>query len=134
MPLDPCVSQKSLEIRTTSSKGRGVFATKRFAEGELIESAPVIIVPANDWPYVEKTVFYHYLFAWGDFNGDITALILGYGSIYNHSYNPSACYIKDYSNQLIKFFALKSILPEEEITINYNGDPKNQDPIWFEVI
>ena len=34
---------------------------------------------------------------------------------------------------LINFVALKDIKPEEEILVNYNGDPTNQEKVWFEI-
>src|ERR1700730_12648426 len=91
--------QTPLEIRVTSAKGRGVFAVRQILEGELIERAPVIHVPKEHWPHVERSVFFDYLFSWGDFSGDETALVLGYGSIYNHSYSPAAYYVKNLSEK-----------------------------------
>jgi SET domain-containing protein len=125
--------QVSLEIRTTPNKGRGVFAVRRILAGELIERAPVIRVPSQQWKHVEKSVFFDYLFAWEDATGDETALALGYGSIYNHSYSPCAFYVKDYAGLTVDFIALNQIEPGDEITINYNCDPNNQDPLWFEI-
>lgn len=52
--------------------------------------------------------------------------------MYNHSYNPSAQYIKDFKNNLIRFVAIKDIEEGEEIFVNYNGDPLNQEKVWFE--
>lgn len=128
-----CLASMPLEIRMTPSKGRGVFAARQFMEGELIERAPVIFVPKEQWKHLEKTVFYDYLFAWGDFSSDDTALVLGYGSVYNHSYSPAAYYVKDYEEMVVNFYALRPIEPGEEITINYNRIPDCTDPLWFEV-
>lgn len=125
-------SHPTLEIRMTPSKGRGVFAARSILAGELIECAPVISVPSEHWKHVEKSVFYDYLFAWGN-SEDETALVLGYGSMYNHSYTPSAYYVKDFSNLSVSFIALRDIESGEEITINYNCDPKCKDPLWFSI-
>jgi len=31
----------------------------------------------------------------------------------------------------MEVIAIRDIQPGEEVTINYNGDPANQDPLWF---
>jgi hypothetical protein len=71
-----------------------------------------------------------YCFAWG--RGTV-ALALGYGSLYNHSYKPNARY-DDVWPQTKEFTALRDIAPGEEITVNYNGDPEDRSPVWFDVI
>ena len=66
--------------------------------------------------------------------GEDKALALGYGSLYNHSYTPNARYFTNIENQSIDFYARKDIREGEEIMVNYNGDPEDQSPLWFEVI
>jgi len=127
-------SSLGIEVRHTDTKGRGVFATRPFYPGELIERCPVLIVPPDEWKFVEKSIFYNYLFSWGNAEEDQTALVLGLGSIYNHSYQPLAYYEKDFDNHLVNFIAHKLIQPGDEITINYNRDPTCQDPLWFHVL
>ncbi|HZU37814.1 MAG TPA: SET domain-containing protein-lysine N-methyltransferase, partial [Gemmataceae bacterium] len=60
------------------------------------------------------------------------AIALGYGSLYNHSYMPNARY-DDEPGPAMTFTALRTIRPGEEITVNYNGDPKDRSPVGFEV-
>ena len=118
-------------MRAVPRKGRGVFALRPFSRGERIESAPVIVIPAAEWPLVEKTVFYHYTYSWGERLED-AAVALGCGSLYNHSYTPNAEYVRRLAEQRIDFVALRDIAPGEEITINYNGAAEDQSPLWFE--
>jgi hypothetical protein len=47
----------------------------------------VIVFPPDEWQYVEKTQLYNYCYGWGE-NNDAAAVALGFGSIYNHSYQP----------------------------------------------
>ena len=61
------------------------------------------------------------------------ALALGYGSLYNHSYKPNARY-DDVGPQTKEFTALRDIQPGEEITVNYNAEPKSRSAVWFEVV
>ncbi|HWL25392.1 MAG TPA: SET domain-containing protein-lysine N-methyltransferase, partial [Ureibacillus sp.] len=37
-------------------------------------------------------------------------------------------------NHSIDFYAMRDIHEGEEILVNYNGDPEDQSPLWFEVI
>ncbi|HMN27835.1 MAG TPA: SET domain-containing protein [Caldilineaceae bacterium] len=114
-------------IGPSPGKGRGVFATRLIETGELIEQAPVIVVPTGQWEAMHKTVLFNYYFAWGEHS----AIALGYGSLYNHAYQPNARFVKQLAEERIDFFALHPIQPGEEILINYNGDPNDDSPLWF---
>jgi uncharacterized protein len=59
------------------------------------------------------------------------AVVLGYGSLYNHSYKPNA-YYRDRRNRVKEFIALRDIAAGEEITINYNGSPHDPSDVGFE--
>ena len=112
--------------------GRGVFARRTFKEGDLIERAPVIIVPHKQWSKLVSTVLSDYAFDWGEDDED-AAIALGYVSIYNHSYTPNAKLEEVPEDMVMEIVALERIEPGEEITINYNGDPTNRKPLWFKV-
>ena len=122
----------SICIRESPGKGRGVFAQKNFEAGEVIEASPVIVLPYEEIDSLELTQLYNYYFAWGPDSKD-AAIALGYGSLYNHSYTPNARYCKDFDKNLIKYVCIKDIKKNEEITINYNCDPEDKSPVWFDV-
>src|SRR5436853_7920953 len=81
------VPNDCLEIRQDPAKGRGIFATRTIAAGTVIESAPVIIVPAAQCPLLDKTILHDYYFDWaGDPDGDGSgAVALGLVALCNHS-------------------------------------------------
>jgi len=120
-----------IRLGQTKRKGRGVFATKKIKKGEVIECAPVLVIPEAEWKLIKKTILYHYVFTWSDEPEDI-ALALGFGSFYNHSYTPNANFDTKVEEDVIEFVAARDIAPDEEITINYNGAGDNS-PLWFEV-
>ncbi|MER2090523.1 SET domain-containing protein [Sporosarcina sp. JAI121] len=120
-------------IKDTGKYGRGIFATRDIKNGELIEISPVLTSSKNDWKYLEKTVLYDYCFTWGE-NYEHTAIALGYGSLYNHSYSPNAMFTNNIDNLSIDFYAIADINDGQEITINYNEDPEDKSPLWFDVI
>jgi hypothetical protein len=122
----------ALRIGGAGARGRGVFSTSAITQGELVERAPVIVVPAAEWPQVAASEFYHYCFAFGPGDRD-AALALGHGSLFNHDWQPNAVYRKRPELAAIDFIARRAIAPGEEICINYNGDPDDRTPLWFAV-
>jgi SET domain-containing protein len=120
-----------IRVVPVEGKGRGVIATRPIARGEIFERAHVIVVPAAQAARLDHTVLEHYVYDWPD--GRL-AVALGNGSIFNHSYRPNARYRRDVDANLLIFEALTAIAPSEEITVNYNGDPADRAPLWFEVV
>ncbi|MED3561788.1 SET domain-containing protein [Bacillus xiapuensis] len=122
-----------IEIKTSSiSAGefnRGVFATCDIKKGELIHEAPVISYPNEEHEHIEKTLLADYAFEYGI---NHTAILLGYGMLFNHSYTPNARYEINFDNHTFDFYAYKDIKAGEEIFINYNGDVDIDDPLWFD--
>lgn len=117
-------------MKNTGKYGRGIFADRNIKKGEYIEAAPVIVIPKTEWKQTRGSILSNYVFRWEEDK----ALALGYGSLYNHSYAPNARYFTNIENQSIDFYAREDIQEGEEITVNYNGDPKDQSPVWFKVI
>jgi len=119
-----------ISMKNTEKYGRGIFSTRTIKKGELIEKAPVIMIPKTEWALMRGSILLNYVFRWGENK----AIALGHGSLYNHSYNPNARYITNVENESIDFYAREEIQQGEEITVNYNGDPADQSSLWFEVV
>jgi SET domain-containing protein len=115
-----------LAVRKTKRKGRGVFALRPFRKGELIESCPVVLFPAGLLD--TGTILEAYPYSWSEKKD---AFVLGYGSIYNHSYSPNAIYMKNRQTKTIDYYAYRDISAEDEVVVNYNGEPTNKEPLWF---
>jgi hypothetical protein len=118
----------SVFTATSGIHGRGVFAARRFEPGELIEECPVLPVPGDQAPLLDETDLYGFTFEWKDG----VAVALGYGSLYNHSWNPNARYDQDYERGLVIYSALTIIRPGGEITVNYSGEPEGRIDLWFD--
>ncbi|MDR3638614.1 MAG: SET domain-containing protein [Isosphaeraceae bacterium] len=125
------VHSAAIEVRHVRGKGRGVFARRAIAEGEVIERVPVVLLAADEIRDRDGWIgLASYCFLW---DTGRYALALGYGSLYNHSYQPNARY--DDTGRMTKIFtALRDIAPGEEITVNYNGDPEDLSPVGFKVL
>jgi SET domain-containing protein len=107
---------------------RGVFATQDIKKGELIHEAPVIPYPNEEHEFIEKTILADYVYEYGI---NHTAVILGYGMLFNHSYEPNATYDINFDNHTFDYYAYKDIKTGEEIFINYNGEVDDMEPLWF---
>jgi SET domain-containing protein len=113
-------------VKSAGIKGLGVFATCHIDDGDVIEVCPVV-VEAED-KIAEGANLDRYVYAWGE---GTCAVALGYGSIFNHSYDANTVFAIDTAKSTITFTARRGIREGEEITINYNGDPVSKDPVDF---
>ncbi len=118
-----------LLINETPGRGRGVYASEPVRSGEVIEQAPVLALPHPQWLFLESTLFRDYHYAWGT---DAAGIVLGFGSIYNHSNFPNAVYIRRFEERVMEYVAVRDIDTGEEITVNYNGSPDDRSPLWFD--
>ena len=109
-----------------------MFSSDFIAAGTLIEICPVIVFSSEDLKLIHQTYLHDYYFLWTDEeNGSEGAIALGYGSLYNHSYDPNSEYYTNTEQQTLDVFAIKDIAAGEEITFNYNGMPYDQSSLWF---
>jgi len=96
-------------------RGRGVFATRRFAKGEVIETCPTVEVADGD----ATGRLNDYVFASGS-DGEVV-LVLGHGMLYNHSPNPNVEYVEGEPSTIV-FRALRKVRPGDELTIDYGEE------------
>jgi hypothetical protein len=129
--LPPAVYVK----HTGTPKGRGVFAGRAFKLGEIVEACPVVLfdpLPSRELPLDIGRI----VFGWGKLLGlprRRPAIVLGYGSIYNHG-NPAGLRCEaDAANSILRFVAIRDIEADEELTINYSsiGSGVSSDDTWF---
>jgi len=109
--------------------GKGVFAAKDILKGELIERCPAVLFSIDDPSNADKGILERYCFYFGDEPNvkKALAIVFGYGSFYNHSYEPNAKYVRRPSEMVMDFIAIKNIKKGEEITTNYNfGNPDDK--------
>jgi uncharacterized protein len=118
----------TLYIAPSDLGGRGGAPIKK---KDLIEICPVIVMKKGEIEILDKTTLYDYYFLWGDEPDQLSAIALGYGSLYNHFAPSNADYLMDFDAQTIDIFAVRDIAAGEEICINYHGNPKDNSPTWF---
>ncbi len=121
----------AIEVKQAKGKGLGVFARRLIRDGDVIERVPVLVMPAGETKNAAgPTRMSGYCFEWGP---GTVAVALGYGSLYNHSFQPNARY-DDEGAQCKIFSAIRDIAPGEEIVVNYNGEPGDETPVWFKMV
>ncbi len=113
-------SAPALAVASFPGRGRGVVALRAFAQGELVERAPVIALSLEDRERIHDSLLARYYFEWGE-DDEGAAIVLGYGSLYNHSFSPNLCYEFHETEFAIEFVALCDIAAGEELAINYNN-------------
>ena len=128
--------QRHIVLGRSKIHGFGVFATKNFRKGEVVEVCPVMsvtdktkaILLANSPKAVSD--FGNFMFE----TEDGSALAFGYGSFYNHSVEPNADYsmIECFGRSCLEIVAWRRIEEGDEILLNYNGDPDDQADVFGE--
>jgi uncharacterized protein len=96
--------------------GRGVIATAEIAAGETIEVAPILELGEGD----ASGLLDDYTVSLGDDLPGV-ALLLGYGSLYNHADEPNAEYVT-VADDAYAFVALRDIEAGEQVTISYGEE------------
>jgi uncharacterized protein len=122
-----------LFIDETKRKGRGVFCHTPLAADTIIEIAPVIVMSDDDRKLLDQTLLHDYIFEWTPEGARMCCMALGYIPIYNHSYQSNCEYFMNYEDQTIFVKTMRDIDAGEELTINYNGDWNDGEPVWFDV-
>ena len=134
-----------LEVKyINEKKGYGVFATEYIPDKKVVEVCPIIMYHKDVHSYTRElsrgiiTRSHHvhiiesYAFDF-DYKRGMVALAMGYGGMYNHSFNPNLIVIKQQKPiPGIVFISLRDINPGEELTHAYSrwedGLPFDPEP------
>lgn len=116
-----------LRIVSLGARGRGVVAEREIAGGELVERAPVLVIPEADRAAVDPTNVGNYIFMWehDTVAQDLyarkgrAAVVLGYTSLLNHADAANCDFVRYIDALAIDLVALRDIAAGEELTIDY---------------
>lgn len=116
-----------LRVVSAGKRGRGVVAEREIGQGELVERAPVLIIPEAARAAIDPTNVGNYIFMWehDTVGQDLysrkgrAAVVLGYTSLVNHSPEPNCDIVRYIDALALDLIALRTIAPGEELTIDY---------------
>lgn len=124
-------SPPAIEVRDTGARrGLGVYATRAFCAGEVVECCPVVIfdLPGGvELPHEISVRMFNWQWLIDHHNGR-QALALGYGSLYNHRTPPNLRYTANAVTESLEFTAVRDISRGEELTIDYDQDAPLEMP------
>ena len=111
-----------IEVKHTEEMGFGVYATRDFEKGELIERAYCVKIcdHEKDIPVDLKNYTFKYP-PCAECDPEFYVLALGYGSIYNHADDNNARFYLSKYPMFFDYMATKNIKEGEEIFINYGN-------------
>lgn len=105
-----------LRVGPTPLTGRGVFATRAYGAGEVVERCPMVVEASDRWgPALDDYLFRH--------DAGDSALSLGYCSVYNHRDDPNTTYEYDDSlhGPTMVVRATRDISTGDEIFVTYGS-------------
>ena len=125
----------NLEVKfINEKKGRGLFAKVYIPRNKIIDKASFLFIEDKDYEHIKHTNLDNYTFEWDEEESNYKIILpLSICQFMNHSYNPNVRYEYEYQKQIVKFVAIRGIEKGEELTVNYNGDRHDKQPVWFDV-
>jgi hypothetical protein len=121
----------SLYLDAAPGKGKGVFTREALPPMKIIEMSSVLVMDDTARKLLDQTALHDYIFEWGS-ESQQCCVAWGYISMYNHSYEANCEYFMDFDEAIITIKTMRKILPGTELTINYNFDWNQKNPVWFD--
>lgn len=107
-------------LKESPIHGLGVFSSNKISKGETIEECPFLAFPQNKNEKVPAFSNYTFCFPRGEI-WTTHALVMGYGSYYNHSEKPNVDWYTLNQSGIFVFVALDDIEEGQELFINYSN-------------
>ncbi len=123
--------KSTLYTKKVKGKGRGVFSFIPLYKDDLVEVCPLIVLPGQDFESAISSRLADYFFNFVKEDKTL-ALVLGFGSLYNHAVHSNATYQLDRDARLMYYYAIQDIPAHTEICINYSGEQGKEYREWFE--
>ncbi|KAM0711807.1 hypothetical protein Q7P35_001176 [Cladosporium inversicolor] len=136
IPLQRC---PHLYIKYTAAKGRGVFSSVPLPASTILDTSPVLpLSPAENTAHIANTELFHYTYNWPappithqpkdhrqpdePLTAKPQALILGLGSMFNHSsLRQNVGWTRDVDKLVIVYRTLRDVPAGEELCISYGA-------------
>ena len=114
-----------IRVGESTVAGRGVFAIEDISAEEILEECHFFLLENGNFSTIDP-VLKEMVFAWpAHTDAHQFAVVLGSGTIYNHSYESNAKWDTDEVKCCFRFSATRDIKAGEEIFTNYNRSGGN---------
>jgi len=109
-----------IRVGESTVAGRGVFAIEDISAEEILEECHFFLLDNGNFSTIDP-VLQEMVFAWpAHTDAHRFAVVLGGGTVYNHSYENNAKWDTDEVKCCFRFSATRDIKAGEEIFTNYN--------------
>jgi uncharacterized protein len=125
-PLGP-PPDRPVVVAPSPLAGRGLFTTRFVRHGEVLDVAPVVLVPASERHHLDATALSGHYWDW---DGD-AALAMGPISFTNHGRPGCARWERDDDACTMVLIATRDLGPGEEVLVDYLADGDPADELWF---
>ncbi len=114
--MDDRSARSGLRILESPGAGRGVFADRSFAAGDILEVAPALVIPPAQIDALRQTGLRYYVWNWGS----SLAVGLGIISLVNHGIPANTKWVADFENGELSMVATADIEPGDELLVDYS--------------
>jgi hypothetical protein len=102
--------------------GHGVFATKTIPADATLEECPYLRIRADECAGSLDDYVFSLETAEENGDEDVYSLVLGWGSLFNHSYRHNTEYWHDTDRDLIVFHTIKKVVAGSQLFVNYGKE------------
>jgi len=109
-------------VISTCAFGHGIFATKAIPADATLEECPYLRINADECAGSLDDYVFNLEPSEEDGDSEVYSLVLGWGSLFNHSYKHNTEYWHDTDRDLIVFHTIKKVSAGKQLFVNYGKD------------
>ena len=102
--------------------GHGIFTTRSIAADTTLEECPYLRINADECAGTLDDYVFNLETAEENGESDVYSLVLGWGSLFNHSEEHNTEYWHDTDRDLIVFYTIKKVTAGKQLFVNYGKD------------
>ncbi len=102
--------------------GYGIFTTKSISADTTLEECPYLRIKEDECSGPLDDYLFNLESAEENGESDYYSLVLGWGSLFNHSYQHNTEYWHDTERDLIVFYTIKKVSAGKQLFVNYGKE------------
>ena len=109
-------------VIATCAFGHGIFTTRALPPDTTLEECPYLRINADECAGSLDDYVFNLEPSEEDGDREVYSLVLGWGSLFNHSYAHNTEYWHDTDRDLIIFHTVKKVAAGKQLFVNYGKD------------